>query len=94
MEKVQDDILEKLRLALKADSGDGELEIVEITTDGFVKVKLAGACATCPSGQQSMQEMAEEAIKEVCPELKGVILVHQVDEDLIQQALKILRKKK
>lgn len=94
MEKVQEDILEKLRLAFEAHSGDGQLEIVEITPDGFVKVRMTGACATCPSGQQSMLEMAEQRIKEVCPELKGAILVHQVNQDLIQQALKILRKEK
>lgn len=35
--------LEKIRPSLQADGGD--VELVEVTTDGVVKVKLTGACA-------------------------------------------------
>jgi Fe-S cluster biogenesis protein NfuA len=92
MKKMQELIEGKIRPALKAH--DGDIEVIEITEDNFVKVRLTGACATCPSAQQTMSELVEGAIKEVYPELKGAILVHQVNDDLIHQALKILRKDK
>jgi len=38
--------LKKIRPSLQADGGD--VELVEVTPDGVVKVKLSGACAGCP----------------------------------------------
>lgn len=90
MKKMQEIIEQKIRSALHAHHGD--LELLEVTSDGFVKVSLTGACAACPSGQQTLSELMEAAIKEIDPELKGVILVQQVSDELIQQALQILRK--
>lgn len=92
MEKIQEIIEQKVRPALNAHNGD--IELIEITSDGFVKVKLTGACATCPGAQQTMSELVAESIKEACPEIKGVIPVHQVSDELIGEALKILRKGK
>lgn len=90
MEKMQKVIEEKIRPVLNAHNGD--IEVIEVTSDGFVKVRLTGTCATCPSAQQTMSEVVEVAVKEAYPEYKGIILVHQVSPDLIHQALKILRK--
>jgi len=90
MEKIQQVLEQKVRPVLKAHNGD--IELVEVTSDGFVKVKLIGACATCQGAQQTMSEVVETALKEVYPEIKGVITVYQVSDDLINQALKILRK--
>jgi Fe-S cluster biogenesis protein NfuA len=90
MEKMQAVIEQKIRSVLTTHSVDSEF--MEITPDGFVKIKLSGACASCPSGQQTMSELMERAVREIDPELKGVILVQQVSDDLIHQALKILRK--
>ncbi len=91
MEKMQKIIKEKAHSVLSAHNGD--IELMEVTSDGFVKVRLTGACATCPSAQQTMSEVMEAAVKEAYPESKGVILVHQVSDELIHQALKILRKR-
>ncbi|HEY3426536.1 MAG TPA: NifU family protein [Negativicutes bacterium] len=90
MEKIQEVIEQKVRPILNAHNGD--IELVEITADGFVKIRLTGACAACPGAQQTMSAVVETALKEVCPDIKGVIAVHQVSNDLINQALKILRK--
>jgi Fe-S cluster biogenesis protein NfuA len=92
MKKMQELMEQKIRSALNAHNGD--IELMEVTSDGFVKVRLTRACATCPSGQQTMSEVMEVAIKEIYPELKGVILVQQVSDELIHQALQILRKDK
>ncbi|EIW19213.1 MULTISPECIES: NifU family protein [Pelosinus] len=91
MEKMQKVIKGKVHSVLSAHNGD--IALTEVTSDGFVKVRLTGACATCPSAQQTMSEVIEAAVKEAYPELKGVILVHQVSNELIHQALKILRKR-
>lgn len=92
MDKIPQLIEEKIRPILQAHQGD--VELVEITSDGIVKVKLTGACATCPGAQQTLSDVVEAELMEVCPEVKGVISVSQVSEDLIQQALKILNKDK
>ena len=51
-EKVEAD-LKKIRPSLQADGGD--VELVEVNTDGVVKVKLTGACAGCPMRQMTLQ---------------------------------------
>jgi len=90
MERIREVIAQKVRPVLNAHNGD--IELVEVTADGFVKVKLTGACATCHGAERTMTEVVEATLREVYPEIKGVILVHQVSDDLINQALKILRR--
>ena len=90
MDKIAQVIEEKIRPILQAHQGD--IELVEVTSDGIVKVKLFGACATCAGAQQTLSNLVEAELMAVCPALKGVIPVCQVSEDLIQQALKILHK--
>jgi len=43
--------LEKIRPALQADGGN--VELVEVTPEGIVKVKLTGACYGCPMSQMT-----------------------------------------
>ena len=90
MEQLQKVIAEKIRPLLQSHGGD--LELIEVTADGFVKVRLVGACSTCPGAQQTLSELVETAMKEVCPEIKGVVAVTQVSQSLIDEALAILRK--
>lgn len=92
MEKIQQIMEAEIRPALQAHNGD--IEFIEMTSDGFAKVRLTGACATCPGAEQTMSELVEGKLKEVYPSLKGVISVYQVSDDLINQALQILRKGK
>ncbi|MEK6647652.1 MAG: NifU family protein [Candidatus Firestonebacteria bacterium] len=65
--------LEKIKPALEADGGG--IELVEVTTDGIVKVKLTGACGCCPMSQVTMKKGVEKVIKETVPEVKEVIAV-------------------
>ncbi len=90
MDKLQKVIEDKGRPLLQAHGGD--LELMEVTADGFVKVRLTGACSACPGAQQTLSELVETALKEVCPEIKGVVAVTQVSQSLIDEALSILRK--
>lgn len=62
--------LKKVRPSLQADGGD--VELVEVTADGIVKVKLTGACGCCPMSQMTLKMGIEEVIKKEVPGVKGV----------------------
>lgn len=68
-DKVKETI-EKLRPQLQMDGGD--IELVEITDDGVVKVRLHGHCRGCAFSQQTLKLGVERAIKQVVPEIKYV----------------------
>ena len=65
--------LEKIRPSLQADGGD--VELVEITADGVVKVKMTGACSGCPMKQMTLQMGIGRALKEEIPEIKEIVAV-------------------
>ena len=65
-EKVKE-VLEKIRPQLQMDGGD--VELVEITDDGIVKVRLQGHCAGCAHAQQTLQFGIERAIKQFVPDV-------------------------
>lgn len=62
--------LEKIRPSLRADGGD--VELVEVSDDGIVKVKLTGACRGCPMSQLTLKLGIEQALKKDIPEVKEV----------------------
>jgi Fe-S cluster biogenesis protein NfuA len=66
--------LEELRPHLKADGGD--MELVEITDEGIVKVRLLGACSDCTMSLMTIKAGLEEAIKKVAPEIIAVEAVN------------------
>ncbi|MBD2845701.1 NifU family protein [Paenibacillus sp. IB182496] len=66
------DVLDKLRPFLQRDGGDVELVDVE---DGIVKLKLMGACGSCPSSTITLKAGIERALVE---EVEGVQEVVQV----------------
>ncbi|OLN25498.1 NifU family protein [Desulfosporosinus metallidurans] len=90
MKEIIDIIDRKIRPALNAHNGD--ISRVRETPEGFVKVRLTGACSTCPSSQQTLSEFIEAVIKAECPQIKGVISDCETSDDLISEALGILRK--
>ena len=65
--------LEEIRPFLKADGGD--VELVEVTEDGCVKVRLTGACGTCPMSQMTLKMGVEKTLKEKVPDVREVIPV-------------------
>jgi Fe-S cluster biogenesis protein NfuA len=70
--KVKEIIEKAIRPALKADGGN--IELVEITDTGIVRVKLQGACATCPFSQMTMTLGVEKTLKDAIPEIDRVEL--------------------
>lgn len=72
-EKVQG-ALEQLRPFLNDDGGD--MELVEITDDAIVRVRLLGACSDCSMSMMTLKAGLEEAVKKVAPEVKAVEAVN------------------
>jgi len=62
-----------IRPALQADGGD--VELVDVTEDGSVKVRLQGACAGCPFSQMTLSQRIEKYIQREVPEVKEVVAV-------------------
>ena len=62
--------LEKVRPALQKDGGD--VNLVDITDDGIVKVELTGACKGCPMSQMTLKNGIEKFVKSEVPEVKSV----------------------
>jgi Fe-S cluster biogenesis protein NfuA len=67
-EKVEE-VLKKIRPNLQADGGD--VELVDVV-DGVVKVRLTGACGTCPMSTMTLKMGVERILKEQIPEIKSV----------------------
>jgi len=68
-ESVQE-ALDLIRPALQADGGD--VELVDVTDDGVVKVALQGACRGCPMSQLTLANGVERVLKEQLPEVVRV----------------------
>ena len=64
-------VLETVRPALQADGGD--VELVEVTAEGVVKVRLKGACGSCPMSTMTLKMGIERALKEKVPGVKEVV---------------------
>ncbi|WP_298437567.1 NifU family protein [Geobacter sp.] len=66
-------VLDMVRPALQADGGD--VELVEVSADGVVKVKLVGACGHCPMSTMTLKMGIERTLKEKVPGVKEVVSV-------------------
>ncbi len=64
-------VLETIRPALQADGGD--VELVEVTEDGVVKVRLTGACGHCPMSTMTLKMGIEKTLKQKIPGVKEVV---------------------
>lgn len=65
--------LEKVRPYLQSDGGD--IELIDVTDDFLVKVKLTGACSGCPFSMQTLKAGVEQALIKEVPEIVEVIAV-------------------
>lgn len=68
-EKVQHS-LESVRPYLQADGGD--VELVRVTDDGFVEVKLTGSCISCPMSRMTLRAGVERRLLKDIPEIRRV----------------------
>lgn len=63
-------VLDKIRPNLQADGGD--VEVVDVSQDGVIKVKLTGACGCCPMSTMTMQHGITKILKAEIPDVKDV----------------------
>ncbi|MCX8021866.1 MAG: NifU family protein [Syntrophorhabdaceae bacterium] len=64
--------IEKIRPFLQRDGGD--IKLVDVV-DGVVKVKLQGACGSCPMSLMTLKMGVEKQLKQEIPEIKEVVSV-------------------
>ncbi len=62
--------LDIVRPQLQADGGDAEL--IDVTDEGVVKLRLTGACGGCPMSQMTLKMGIERILKEKVPSVKSV----------------------
>ncbi len=62
--------IEEIRPHLKADGGD--VELVDVTEEGVVTVKLLGACEGCPMREMTLTQGITRFIKKKVPQIKEV----------------------
>jgi len=63
--------LQEVRPMLQADGGD--VELVSVSDDGVVKVRMQGACGDCPGATMTIQWTIERHLKEKVPEVTQVV---------------------
>jgi Fe-S cluster biogenesis protein NfuA len=73
LQKVEE-ALESIRPYLITDGGDVSVE--EITSDNIVRLKLLGACGSCPMSIMTLKAGIEQAIKKAVPEITAVEAVN------------------
>jgi Fe-S cluster biogenesis protein NfuA len=66
-------VLDLIRPALQADGGD--VELVDVTDDGIVSVRLTGACGSCPMSTMTLKMGIERTLRDKVPEVKEVVQV-------------------
>lgn len=71
-EQVQE-VLELIRPNLQADGGD--VELVDVTDDGIVSVRLTGACGSCPMSTMTLKMGIERTLVERVEGVKEVVQV-------------------
>jgi len=71
-EKVEE-VINSVKPFLQAEGGD--IELIDVSDDGIVKVKLVGACAGCPGAQMTLKLGIEKKLREAIPEIKEVVAV-------------------
>jgi Fe-S cluster biogenesis protein NfuA len=62
--------IEQLRPFLHADGGD--MELVDITDEAVVQVRLLGSCSDCSMSMMTLKAGLEDAVKKIAPEIQSV----------------------
>lgn len=69
--------IDQLRPFLHADGGD--MELIDITADYVVRVRLLGACKDCSMSTMTLKAGLEDAIRAAAPEVKAVVAVDELE---------------
>jgi len=91
-EKIQAVLDEKVRPLLRAHNGD--IELTGIEEGSVIRLRLLGACASCMGAEQTVNDIIVAGIRESCPWVSDVLVDTGVSDDLVQEALKFLKRPK
>lgn len=69
----------------------GNVKVINFN-DGILEIKLEGQCGNCPSARSTVDDIIEGELKEHVSEVKKVVLIEGVSDDLIDFAKKLLNK--
>ncbi len=64
-------VVNMLRPMLQGDGGD--IELLNVTGEGVVQVRLQGACVGCPSASMTLKMGVERILRERVPEVTEVV---------------------
>lgn len=87
LEQIEQVLNDKIRPQLALHGGNIESLGCE---DGIYRFRLLGQCSNCPSAYLTTESLIEEELLQAVPGLKQVVLVQQVSDELLAQALSIL----
>jgi Fe-S cluster biogenesis protein NfuA len=74
MDKAKvEEALRQIRPALQRDGGD--IELVSVEDNGIVKVRLKGACGSCPMSTMTLKMGVENHLKQQLPDVNEVVQV-------------------
>ena len=73
MKEAVQKAIDQIRPNLQIDGGD--VELIDVSDDGVVKVKLLGACGGCPMSQMTLKMGIERHLKKEVPTVKEVVAV-------------------
>ena len=73
MKEAVQKAIDQIRPSLQMDGGD--VQLIEVSEDGVVKVKLTGACGGCPMSQMTLKMGIEKHVKKEVPQVKEVVSV-------------------
>jgi len=88
-EKIQQTLEEKINPILSDHFGGAQLVSFE---DKIAKIRMTGACASCPGAQMTLQNVVREIIMDNCDGVDDVILDTSVSEELMEEAKRFLEK--
>ncbi|MEM8756614.1 MAG: NifU family protein [Planctomycetota bacterium] len=63
-------ILNLIRPAVQSDGGD--IELIGVSSEGVVRIRLHGACVGCPSSSMTLKVGIEQNLREHVPEVTAV----------------------
>ena len=89
--KIEEVLEKKVRPNLAQHGGDIQIEKLE---DGVLHVRMHGQCSGCPSAELTLENLVSTELKDAFPDLKEVVLVTGVSDDLIAQAREIMRQRR
>lgn len=89
-ERVARVIAGRVRPAMAAHGGD--IELVDVGADGVVTVRLMGACASCLGAADTLSALVAAEIRAACPEVVDVVADSGVSEEMIREALELIRR--